>query len=191
MQEPIRILREEHDNILKGLELLEACSEKLKDSQEVSPETMERFIEFFQLYADKTHHGKEEDLLFPAMIEHGFSREVGPIHCMLSDHEHNRALTREMIAATAAYRAGDKNAGLRFADAAREYVRALREHIQKENLVLFVMADNTLPVEDEPELLTRFQEVDQKKIGAAEIGRLLSLLEKLAREVGTVVVAGN
>ncbi|HVZ19381.1 MAG TPA: hemerythrin domain-containing protein [Terriglobales bacterium] len=186
MQEPIRILREEHDNILRGLELLEACSDKLRDGCEVSPKTMEDLIEFFRLYADKTHHGKEEDLLFPAMIEHGFSREEGPIHCMLADHEHNRSLTREMIAATESYRGGDKKAGLRFAKAACEYVRALREHIQKENLVLFVMADNTLPVEDEPELLARFQEVDGKKIGAAEIGRLLRILEKVGGEVGMV-----
>ena len=191
MQEPIRILREEHDNILRGLELLEACSEKLKDGQTVSPETMERLIEFFRLYADKTHHGKEEDLLFSAMIEHGFSREAGPIHCMLADHENNRALTREMISATAEYRTGNKTAGRRFAKAASEYVRGLREHIQKENLVLFVMADNTLPLEEEPELLAKFQQVDGKKIGAAEIARLLALLDRVLQEVGPVVAAGN
>ncbi len=186
MQEPIRILREEHDNILRGLEVLEACSEKLKDCQRVAPATLEGLIEFFRLYADQTHHGKEEDLLFPAMIEHGFSREAGPIHCMLADHEHNRALTREMIQAAAAYRAGDKEAGLRFAGAADQYVQALRDHIQKENLVLFVMADNTLPVQDEPQLLAKFNDVDKNKIGDAEIRRLLSLLETLSHDICVV-----
>lgn len=186
MLEPIRILREEHDNILKGLEVLEACCEKLKAGVELSPATMEGLIEFFRLYADKTHHGKEEDLLFPAMIQHGFSREVGPIHCMLSDHEHNRALTREMIEAAAEYRRGNKDAGLCFALAGEQYVSALREHIQKENLVLFVMADNTLPAAEEPELLAGFREVDRKKIGSAEIARLLGLLEELRHGVGSV-----
>jgi hemerythrin-like domain-containing protein len=186
MQEPIRILREEHDNILRGLEVLEACSEKLKNGQKVTPATLEGLIEFFRLYADKTHHGKEEDLLFPAMIEHGFSRDAGPIHCMLSDHEYNRALTKQMITAAAEYRGGDKSAGLKFAGAAEEYVRALREHIQKENLVLFVMAENTLPVEDEPELLARFHQVDREKIGVAEITRLMTILEKASQEVCTV-----
>jgi len=184
MQKPIRILREEHDNILKALEVLEACAERLKKGQPVSPDTLEALIEFFRLYADRTHHGKEEDLLFPVMIEHGFSREVGPIHCMLADHEHNRAVTREMIAAAAEFRGGNEGAGLKFARAAEEYVRALREHIQKENLVLFVMADNVLPVEDEPELLAKFQEVDEKQIGAVEIGRLLRLLDSARQDVG-------
>ncbi len=180
MLEPVRIHREEHDNILRGLNVLEACGQKLHDRQDVPPETLEGLIEFFRLYADRTHHGKEEDLLFPAMIDYGFSREAGPIHCMLADHEHNRALTREMIAAAAEYRTGNKSAGLRFASAADQYVRALREHIQKENLVLFVMADNAIPTEREPELLASFQDVDGNKIGKAEIDRLLALLDSLS-----------
>ena len=182
MLEPVRILREEHDNILRGLNALEACAHKLQDQQDVPPETLEGFIEFFRLYADRTHHGKEEDLLFPAMIDYGFSREAGPIHCMLSDHEHNRALTREMVAAAAEYRAGNKAAGRRFAGTAAEYVRVLREHIQKENLVLFVMADNAIPSEREPQLLTSFQDVDEKKIGKSEIDRLLRLLDSLSEQ---------
>ena len=180
MLEPVRILREEHDNILRGLNVLDACAQKLHDQQDVAPETLEGLIEFFRLYADRTHHGKEEDLLFPAMIDYGFSLEAGPIHCMLADHEHNRELTREMIAAAAEYRAGDKAAGLRFASSADQYVRALREHIQKENLVLFVMADDAIPVEREPNLLAKFQDVDANKIGKAEIARLLALLESLS-----------
>jgi hemerythrin-like domain-containing protein len=182
MFEPTRILREEHDNILRGLEVLEACAEKLEDRQQVAPQTMEALIEFFRLYADRTHHGKEEDLLFPAMIERGFSREQGPIHCMLADHEHNRAVTRAMIEACAEYKAQKMGAGLRFADAAREYVRALREHIQKENLVLFNMAEQVIPSAEEPDLLARFTDVDQNKIGLAEIDRLLRLLEKASQE---------
>lgn len=183
---PIRILREEHDNILIGLEALEACSQKLRDRQQVSPETLEGLIEFFRLYADKTHHGKEEDLLFPAMIEHGFSREVGPIHCMLSDHENNRALTREMIEAAKEYRSSGKDAGQRFAAAAERYVSVLREHIQKENLVLFVMAENAIPAEEEPELLAKFEEVDHNKIGDAEIKRLLTLRDNLSQQFSVV-----
>jgi len=182
MMEPIRILREEHDNILSGLETLETCARKLRDGEAVAPATMEGLIEFFRLYADKTHHGKEEELLFPAMIVHGFSREAGPIHCMLADHENNRALTRQMIQAVSEYREGDREAGRRFAAAAERYVSVLREHIQKENLVLFVMAEQALPAEDEPELLAKFVDVDQKKIGAPEIKRLLELRDSLAQQ---------
>jgi len=180
--EPIRILREEHDNILVGLETLEACARKLRDNEPVPSGILEGLIEFFRLYADKTHHGKEEDLLFPAMIEHGFSREVGPVHCMLADHENNRALTRQMIQAASEYRSGDREAGQRFAAAAERYVSVLREHIQKENQVLFFMAEDALPPEDEPGLLAKFVDVDSNKIGSAEIKRLLDLRDSLAQQ---------
>jgi hemerythrin-like domain-containing protein len=83
---------------------------------------MEGLIEFFRSYADRTHHGKEEDLLFPAMIEKGFSREQGPIHCMLADHEHNRALTRAITETTEQYRGGDKSAGYRYGDSGRRRI---------------------------------------------------------------------
>src|SRR4051812_527241 len=178
MFEPTRILRDEHDVILQGLEILEACSEKLEAGEIVSPDTLDSLIEFFRLYADKTHHGKEEALLFPAMIEKGFSRETGPIHCMLADHEQNRALTKKMIQASAELRTGDQSATSRFAEAAGDYVHVLREHIQKENMVLFNMAEQVLAAE-ESALLAKFHDVDRNQIGEAEIARLKNILTEV------------
>src|SRR4051794_39351679 len=114
MFQPTQILRDEHDVILRGLEILEAFGSKLQNGEKISPEKLESLIEFFRLYADKTHHGKEEVLLFPAMVERGFSYETGPIHCMMADHEQNRTLTRLMVAAISEMRAGVAGAALRF-----------------------------------------------------------------------------
>src|SRR3954462_14005048 len=186
MFEPTRILRDEHDVILQGLEILEACSEKLEAGEIVSPDTLDSLIEFFRLYADKTHHGKEEALLFPAMIEKGFSRETGPIHCMLADHEQNRALTKKMIQAAAELRAGDQTAPLRFAEAASDYVRVLREHIQKENMMLFNMAEQVITAAEESALLAKFHDVDQNQIGEAEITRLKGILTQVQEAVPVV-----
>jgi hemerythrin-like domain-containing protein len=179
MFEPTRILRDEHDVILAGLDLLEACAEKLQAGEAVPPDTLDSLIEFFRLFADKTHHGKEEELLFPAMIEKGFSRESGPIHCMLTEHDQNRVLTKRMIQASTEYRAGDNSAALRFAEAADQYISGLREHIQKENLVLFNMAEQVLPAAEEPALLARFHDVDRNQIGEAEIARLKGILTQV------------
>lgn len=183
MFQPTQILRDEHDVILRGLEILESCSEKLHQGEAVPPAQLESLIEFFRLYADKTHHGKEEALLFPAMVERGFSYESGPIHCMMSDHEQNRTLTRLMISAVADMRAGDSRAAMRFAEAADNYVYVLREHIQKENMVLFNMAEQVLTAAEEPALLSKFQDVDEKEIGKAEIKRLIGILDRVQETV--------
>lgn len=183
MFEPTRILRDEHDVILQGLELLEACTERLENGETVSPDTLDCFIEFFKLFADKTHHGKEEALLFPAMVEKGFSYESGPLHCMLSEHEQNRALTRRMVQASTELRDGDKSAGQRFAEAASEYIYVLRQHIQKENMVLFNMAEQVITAAEEPALLAKFLDVDRNQIGLAEIERLKNILTHVREAV--------
>ncbi len=183
MFEPTRILRNEHDVILRGLDILDSCAERLRDGERVAPENLASLIEFFRLYADKTHHGKEEALLFPAMIEKGFSRESGPIHCMLADHEQNRALVGQMVEALNDYRGGDRSAAVRFAGAAEGYSYVLREHIQKENLVLFNMAEQVLPPTEEPALLAKFHDVDRNQIGEAEINRLIGILGSVEEAV--------
>ena len=186
MFQPTQILRDEHDVILRGLELLESCSARLTDGQTVSPDTLDSLIEFFRLYADKTHHGKEEALLFPAMVAKGFSYESGPIHCMMADHEQNRTLTRAMTVAIAEMRTGDTRAAMRFAEAADRYVYGLREHIQKENLVWFNMAEQAIPKMEEPALMAKFTEVDEKEIGLAEIDRLVRILDEIEEAVPVV-----
>ncbi|HWR15916.1 MAG TPA: hemerythrin domain-containing protein [Terriglobales bacterium] len=186
MFQPTQILRDEHDVILRGLEILESYAEKMKDGENASPDSLEKLIEFFRLYADKTHHGKEEALLFPAMVARGFSYESGPIHCMISDHEQNRVLTRQMVEAIAAMRSGVQSANMRFAEAAERYVNGLREHIQKENLVLFNMAEQVLPPAEEPEMMAKFEHVDRNEIGEAEIRRLIAILDTLQVAVPAV-----
>ena len=120
------------------------------------------------------------------MIAKGFSRESGPIHCMLADHEQNRALTKKMAQASAEYRAGDKTAALRFAEAADDYVYVLREQIRKENMVLFNMAEQVLAATEEPTLLAKFHEVDRNQIGEAEIARLKDILAEAEEAVPAV-----
>lgn len=186
MFQPTKILRDEHDVILGGLDILESYAERLNQGEAVSPDNLEAILEFFRLFADKTHHGKEEALLFPAMVAKGFSYETGPIHCMLSEHEQNRTLTRAMVAAIAEMRSGAPNAEMRFAEAAGDYAHVLREHIQKENFVLFNMAEQVLAPTEEPALLKKFEHVDNIEIGQAEIARLKSILDSLQQPVTAV-----
>ena len=180
MFQPTQILRNEHDIILKALKVMEGYCEQIRQGTKVAPETLESLVEFFRLYADKCHHGKEEDLLFPAMEARGIPRDGGPIGCMLHEHEANRALTRAMVQAIAEYRNGSA-AGLQaWADAAEQYSEGLHEHIYKENNILFNMADRAFRPEDEPIMMSKFNQVDDEKIGRGEIARLEAIVDKVA-----------
>jgi hypothetical protein len=72
-------LRNEHEGIKLMMHILWKLSGKLEAGEEVDPEHLEKIIEFFRIFADKCHHGKEEDLLFPVLEAAGIPREGGPI----------------------------------------------------------------------------------------------------------------
>ena len=149
MLDPIQELMDEHRIIEKVLNALEAAA-----SQEVPLEFYERAVEFIVNFADKCHHGKEEERLFPVLEEKGIPRHAGPIGCMCDEHQIARGHVRSMRELLSA---GD-HAGLR--RESLEYVALLRSHIQKEDKVLFPMGRNVLSEGDLEGLRARFDEVE-------------------------------
>ena len=93
---PTEELTKEHDAINVMLNIMDRISEKLENGEHVDAEHLEQILEFLRVFADKCHHGKEEDLLFPAMIDAGIPKEGGPIAVMLREHEIGRTHIRNM-----------------------------------------------------------------------------------------------
>lgn len=183
MKTATSILRQEHEAILSMLEVAEEVGRRLEQHQTVSPETLAGLLEFFRLFADRCHHGKEEDLLFPLLEKKGLPRAGGPIGVMLSEHEQGRALVQQMAATAEAYRQGAADAGSEWATAARRYAALLRDHIAKENNVLFLMAENLLTASEQQNLAAEFEKAEEEKLGAGTHERLHALMEKLTAEI--------
>jgi len=177
------ILRDEHKAISKMLDTAEEVSERLKKGVVISPEILSGLLEFFRTFADRCHHGKEEDCLFPLLEQRGLPREGGPIGVMLHEHGEGRELIRVMGETACQFAGGQKEAGLRWADAALAYVVLLRNHIAKENDILFVMADRFLSEADQTKMVGDFERIETEKLGAGTHERLHTLMDKLYREV--------
>jgi hemerythrin-like domain-containing protein len=177
------VLRTEHDAILRMLDAAEEVARQLDRGQRVAPETLTGLLEFFRLFADRCHHGKEEDLLFPLLEKKGLPRAGGPIGVMLHEHDQGRALVKQMADAAEAYGGGSTGAGGRWAEAARGYAFLLRQHIDKENNVLFVMAENLLTSTEQTELATAFEKVEEEKMGPGTHERLHALMDKLTAQI--------
>src|SRR5512146_2547959 len=130
MSKAIADLLNDHQAILSALNILEKMVAAEKKNEPVHPQDIQSFIGFLKEFADKCHHGKEEGLLFPAMIGAGVPDRGGPIGGMMSEHVTGRGFIHEMgEALTPAFDP------VRFAKAARGYIALLRAHIQKENMV--------------------------------------------------------
>ena len=96
-------------------------------------------------------------MLFTVLVDAGLPREVGPVAAMLADHDQGRADTRQMRAAAERLGAGDVNACGEVVANALGYVDLLRQHIGKEDHVLFPMADEMIPLAEQSALTDRFE----------------------------------
>lgn len=171
---PTAMLRHEHEVILRALALLERLGRSLEAQEPVDREGLGWLINFFRTFADQCHHGKEEQHLFPALEHHGIPRAGGPLGVMLHEHEEGRALLRAMAE-------GDDAA---IADAIRGYATLLRAHIDKENGVLFPIAEQVLSEEEQRVLLHSFDAVEQAVAGPGVHERLLAKLAELEASSG-------
>lgn len=175
---PTDILRNEHETILAVLELLDAHAGRVRGGGAFNAEFADWSIGFLRQFADEQHHGKEERVLFPALEQRGMPRQAGPIAVMLAEHEQGRATIRRMADAVA------RRDGEGYAASAGEYTALLRQHIAKENQVLFVMADQMLSGDDDANALQAFGRVVHETGGVLVRERYLPAVDRWRRAFG-------
>ena len=179
---PTEELKDEHQAIKLALKILGKICEKLELGAGVDPAHLENMVDFIRTFADRCHHGKEEDLLFPEMEKAGMPREGGPIGVMLTEHDAGRRFVKGMIEAAGQYRAGESGAASQFAENARNYIDLLTRHIDKEDNILYPMADKLLPEDRQQALLADFAKVEAERIGAGRHEAFHQMLHEL-REI--------
>lgn len=166
-------LKAEHQGILVMLRVLEQLAVRAQSGQEMDAGDAAKVIEFFKVFADKCHHGKEEQLLFPALEQAGVPRQGGPVGVMLHEHDLGRGFIKEMGDALTA---GDMPA---FAHAARDYIALLSDHIKKEDTILFKMADQVLSPEKQKELRQGFDDLERDHMGAGVHEAFHAMMDQL------------
>jgi hemerythrin-like domain-containing protein len=172
-------LKKEHEAIEIMLKILDAVCERLKAEKKPDPKHLDQIIEFFQGFADRCHHGKEEEIFFPALEMAGIPKEGGPIGVMLHEHDQMRAYMKALAEAVESYKTGAPTAIAEIIRQASGYSGTLRRHIDKENQVLFKIAEMHLSPEEEKELAERFESMEVEKIGAGTHEKLHALLDRL------------
>ena len=174
------MLSDEHRLIERVLGVMEKLTQ---DSLVGSLESWKKALDFVRHFADQCHHLKEEKILFPAMEEHGIPNEGGPIGMMLIEHEEGRSYVRSMFAAIARLEANEQAARESLLASARAYIRLLREHIQKEDQILFHIADDVIPAEEQKQLLRAFEEHEVGEMGAGIHEKYLAIARALEATV--------
>jgi hemerythrin-like domain-containing protein len=177
MSRAIEDLTKEHEEILSGLQVLTAITLRIERKLDIEKRDIWNLVTFLKDFADKCHHGKEEGILFPALVKAGIPDKGGPVGVMLSEHTQGRALIKAMDGAATGSPDYPK-----FKQAAGEYAALLQAHIDKENTVLFPMAEKSLSAEKLEQIHAAFEQHELKVIGAGRHAELHELLRKLKQK---------
>jgi hemerythrin-like domain-containing protein len=174
----IETLMSEHRVIERVLDALVAFADETRRAGATDKEELARFVTFIREFADAHHHGKEEDILFEAMVSHGFPRNGGPIAVMRMEHDQGRglvAILKQRVDQDGPWSDGDRQ---EVADVARGFSEMLHAHIHKEDAILYPMAEQHLPPEVIAEVGARCERYEEARAGA-DHDRLHRLAEQL------------
>lgn len=176
---PVEILKSEHNWVLMVLEGAESLAKTIDTTGEVDTDKVRKIVDFSRNFTDGSHHTKEEKLLFPKMGEKGFSKDFGPIAVMLMEHVEGRGFVGQIEEALNQFVNGDDSAKPAIARNLRHYIYLLRSHIDKENNILFAMADNSFDDEENAELKRLFEKADAEEMSEEKI----EYYHQIAREL--------
>lgn len=136
---PIEELRAEHQTVLGILDDMEREALRLVETGRIHRTFWERVLRFHTEFHDRLHHDKEEHLLFPAIEEQGIDPHSGPTAMLRAEHQRGRFWVQRIEQMLTA---GDVT---RLHAAVTAFVEFQRQHIRKEDEILFPLAMQLLP----------------------------------------------
>jgi hemerythrin-like domain-containing protein len=175
----LQILVDEHRLIKKVLDWGEAEIARIDKGQPPDAAKLVQALDFIRNFADRCHHAKEEGLLFTYMNDRGMPRQGGPIAVMLHEHDLGRSYVAAAAAALDGAGRGDRGALAKLRENLAGYISLLRAHIEKEDNILYPMAERLLDAAAQEALLRDFERVEREEIGAGVHEKYHHLAEEL------------
>ncbi|MGB9615708.1 MAG: hemerythrin domain-containing protein [Desulfomonilaceae bacterium] len=173
-------LRAEHEGIGTMLKVLNKIISQVASEPNSEIDHLRDVLEFLKVFVDRCHHGKEEDLLFPAMEAAGVPNKGGPIGQMLVEHAQGRELVAAMDEGLRAFQNHVPEADGQIREHGKSYCDLMSQHILKENSMLFPIADSLLSSQQQDELFDGFEKLEEDRIGKGMHEQYHLLLETLA-----------
>jgi len=162
---PIGPLMWEHRLIEKMLASMMRHIDQIEKSKKVNPLIIDMAVDFVRTYADRTHHGKEEEILFRDLAKKNLTPELKKImQELLNEHIWGRKTTAALVATKEKYLQGDKEELARIIDLARQLGNFYPKHIEKEDKHFFYPCQEYFSKDEQEKMLVEFWEFDRKMI---------------------------
>lgn len=162
-----QVMVDEHQLILRMIALVEKNTELLQQGKFRNWQFYLDAVDFIRNYADRFHHAKEEAVLFVELIHNGMPEKQSPIEAMLIEHDQGRAHVRAMEEAAQKALDGESGQAAVIIEHARGYAALLRGHIEKEDDILYPLAERILPEEVRGRMLQAYAEAEAQTTNLA------------------------
>ena len=160
-----QVMVDEHKLILRMITLVEQNTALLEEGKFRNWKFYLDAVDFIRNYADHFHHAKEEEVLFKALVKNGMPEKQSPIEAMQMEHDEGRAHVRAMEEAAQKALDGKTGQAVIIAEHAKGYAELLRGHIEKENDILYPLAERILPEEMRSGILTAYETAEAQTPG--------------------------
>lgn len=162
---PIGPLMEEHRLIEKLMPHLRAAVEAGRRDGRVDPRFVDLALDFIRTYADRCHHGKEEDILFKALDGKPLTAaHRATMDELLEEHRRGRRWVRELAEASNAYKGGESGALAVILDRLGLLSVFYPAHIRKEDEAFFLPVMDYLSDREKAAMIEAEHEFDRKFI---------------------------
>jgi hemerythrin-like domain-containing protein len=155
----------EHRLIEKMFELVRKEIKQIEERQQADPIFIDTTVDFIRMYADRTHHGKEEDILFRDLEKKDIGEQDKKImQELIDEHVYGRKTVKELVEAKERYLQGQTGALEVILDKLNVLVNFYPEHIEKEDKVFFPATEAYFSQEEQDAMLEEFWEFDKEMI---------------------------
>lgn len=172
----------DHNLIEKALILFE---KEIAKKEMANKEILQSLISFIDEYGETYHNQKEEQFYFPLLLQKGLP-PMGPVNVMLMEHQNERELISEiknLINKFENENIFDENLN----NLIRDFCELTKNHIWKENDILYPMGAKLLDENDNKFLIDNFEKLSQEKYGQDPYKRFSIMLDSFEKKHGNKI----
>jgi hemerythrin-like domain-containing protein len=170
----------EHRLIERMIALMDKEATKIEKTREINHSFIMNAVDFIRVYADQTHHGKEENILFRDLLKKELSEADRTLTFeLMNEHVFARTVTGELYNAANAFLRGDTSALSTVLTDMKKLVDFYPVHIEKEDKIFFPASMAYFSEYEQLAMLDEFWEFDKKMIHT----RYQIIVESLERTI--------
>jgi hemerythrin-like domain-containing protein len=159
------LLIQDHKVILRCMDVLQEMATCVDNGEQPVEEDIQTLLRFMRVFADAHHQLKEESALFPELRRNG-SQQESPLRQMLFEHERERSMVEGLEDSMLLKK------GSEFVFFANRLTTLIRNHIYKEDNILFEIVDQALSPEQDERVVAEFNKFQVDPSLLADLRRL-------------------